>query len=227
MNKLNTMLTIVKSGNKNSGSWKMGQPRFAWVGSKSYAEYTTPSDAAESHRASKIEAAYSKETEKALESYSMDGYEPMNRLLRGLWIPPNNPAKKYAAELQTKIDMIVKAAKPLKHNTIVYRGQHYDEFKAGNTFRDKGIVSVTLDREIATSNWFGRHDLAKILLPKGTPVVYGSTAERELLLIPNSKFKVESTEPVTYSIPFANGRKATAKHSTVQYNLRYMPHVSK
>lgn len=133
--------------------------------------------------------------------YFLRGYLAVNRYLRKGEVfdfPKMDAIKKI-------IDAMHKSFVPLDRDAIVYRGMN---FTPSGTFTDKGFVSTSLSKYTASRFPLGQHDtehtVAKILVPKGTPVGFANLRavgfdEREIILPPNLKFKVKSAGP--YVLP--------------------------
>lgn len=123
---------------------------------------------------------------------SPSGYPLINEQLRGRNVVH---ADLPLAKKQIKfLDQALEKAPPLKKDTLVYRGFSMEQFgnlKPGSVIQDKGFVSTSVTKEGAGSfRAFGQQAFAKIILPKGTRAIGGST--KEMLLSRNSKFKISS-----------------------------------
>lgn len=136
----------------------------------------------------------------AITKYGSNKYSGINRSLRVG--QGNSPLAK----------AMMSAFRPLLSDTVVYRGtKKAIPFKVGDTFSDKGFVSTS--RAVTTARNFtvrndgrlptnGKEHYTKIYLPKGTPVIYGrhdraeqgNSNEWELILPPNSKFKIHQID---------------------------------
>jgi hypothetical protein len=148
--------------------------------------------------------------DRALDWYTNVGFDYTNRYLReGVDIPPKE--KKYT---ETLIDLI--NSNTLLEGTTLYRGRPIineerariiDQLKVGDIMEDKGIGSTSVSEEEATSfakfdlDGVRRRALLKISVPSGAkgfkiPKGYSQYNEEEVMLPPNSKFKVTQIEEV-------------------------------
>lgn len=195
------MYQIIKSGNANSGSWNgPGSPRFNWsptypVGGKDYgAGGGTDVASYHSRQRSASRKTLTPEQKASIDWYSGAGYWQINPYLR-----TGKPIGVAGDEilgraldsidgLEQHIRNIWGAAQPLKKGIVVYRGSKYPDLKEGDVFTEKGFTSTSIDQE-RSDEQFGS-SMARILVRAGTPVVYGNNYDREIMLMPNTKFRV-------------------------------------
>lgn len=156
---------------------------------------TTPSMFYFDHRDAFLSSITPNQKE-ALEDYSGVYHQDINALLRtkqpSAFMSTMEPEELAATKKKTRwmIKNLYESMKPLDEAMIVYRGTSGVVMPAvGTTFRDKGFVSTSMDARIAAP--FAT--MFSIRIPKGTKVAYGtynSYDEYEIILPPNSKFKV-------------------------------------
>jgi hypothetical protein len=145
------------------------------------------------------------EEQESLRVYSGESAADINAHLRGYspGIDPSARLKGERATVQANLDSAIDKSS-LPENLMAFRGissdgwSRFEDLKPGDTFEDKGYVSTTLNRNIATQ--FARVDgpaggVMIALLPKGIKalpldVMLTQDAEREVLLPRNSKFRV-------------------------------------
>jgi hypothetical protein len=140
-----------------------------------------------------------------LKVYGVDGYLAMNlylrkgrvdsTLLRYAGVPDEGRLKQMVKRMK---DAFAKGAHRLEEDLIVHRAtDHPMKLKVGSTFTDKGFVSTSLSDVVAGNVVSERGGEAapvmfRIRLPKGTSVLPGNDWESELILAPDSTFRVVS-----------------------------------
>jgi hypothetical protein len=149
--------------------------------------------------------------DKALDWYTNVGFDFTNRYFReGTDISPKQ--KQHIQEILGLID-----SSSLTPGTVLYRGrpitneqraQEIDRLKVGDIMEDKGIVSTSVSEEVGTDfakfdlDGVKRRALLEITAPEGAkgyaiPKGYSQyDREEEVILPPNSKFKVTGIEEV-------------------------------
>lgn len=138
--------------------------------------------------------------EKGLRFYQSPGFALMNGQLRGLDAEGLKKQEHASDADMTRakgaskaLHSAIKAAPPLKADLTVFRGFSADQFgklEPGKVLQDKGFTSTALTNDAGSVGKASRKATAEIRLPAGTKAAAGST--RELVLPPNSKFKVVS-----------------------------------
>lgn len=98
-------------------------------------------------------------------------------------------------KLKEHIANIRASAKPLPANLIVYRGtsDYKPDYEIGTVLKEKGFTSTSLSA-MTVEDSFASSGYLRIALPKGTPVTYGTRDEKEIILMPNARFRVDSLE---------------------------------
>jgi phage-related protein (TIGR01555 family) len=138
--------------------------------------------------------SYSKEQRTAIDEYKEAAYEDINANLRGSKISGDRSQetlKRYTDNMDTMI-----AGSKLSEPVTVFRGINInpDLMEEGKTFTDKGFVSTSADD--AVPDKFNPKVRMEIRVPKGANafVYENDTAENEILLPRNSRFKIKSVE---------------------------------
>lgn len=141
----------------------------------------------------------------AIQNYSKGMlYKPLNAKLRGT-AQKGKAIEDYSdADLKRGYDNLMSAMKPLPFSTTVFRGANMDKpIKIGDEFLDKAFVSTGLRTNDADSfitgfnDNNGRRRFIKIRVPAGTPaIMYNGFNEHEIILPPNTKFRVIGREEV-------------------------------
>jgi hypothetical protein len=123
----------------------------------------------------------------AVQHYNGTGYQKINSDLRA-GKEPSGTAKLIDSALSKS---------PLSESMVAYRGFSGRELMAdfknsvGKTFSDKGFVSTSLDKNIATGFMRGQGKvLATIHIPAGTHAGYVGAGERELLIGRGQGFRI-------------------------------------
>lgn len=138
--------------------------------------------------------------EKGLRFYQSPGFALMNGQLRGL-DTGGLKRQEHASDADLTrakgasraLHSAIKAAPPLKDDLTVFRGFSTDQFgklEPGKILQDKGFTSTALTNDAGAVGKAARKATAEVKLPAGTKAAAGST--RELVLPPNSKFRVVS-----------------------------------
>lgn len=162
----------------------------------------------------------------ALSDYKNYGHAEANDYLRG-----GNFFKGQARQDGKALGETLKAAfdnpevyKELPKAQVVFRGISNDgvykalsRLRPGDTFSDKGLVSVSRRQQIAdyASNQGGAHVMIELELPKGTRYLSGNPQEAEYILRPGAKYEVTNrylARGDKYSNPYLELRVRAVKH---------------
>ncbi|MFN2636895.1 MAG: ADP-ribosyltransferase [Gemmatimonadaceae bacterium] len=140
--------------------------------------------------------------DKAMRFYQSPGYALMNGQLRGLDkadikadVSFNDSDLARAAKASKDLTAAIKKSPPLTEPMTVYRGFSADQFgdlTPGQMVTDKGFVSTSITPDVGAVGKASRPATAEIVLPVGAKAAAGTT--REMVLPPNSQFKVISVE---------------------------------
>jgi len=135
----------------------------------------------------------SKDTKKAIQYYTDDGYDKINNYLR-------YGGDKYVQQVYNSvklIDQAFKNAPPLTQDVITFRGIR-SSYQIEGDFTEKAYTSSTVDLSVALEfNNNNKCCIFKIHISKGTRVLplvdcSDNASELEVLLPRNSKFKILS-----------------------------------
>jgi hypothetical protein len=147
---------------------------------------------------SAIPSEQRKNTAAALKSWTTTAHKRINQSLR------TGEGKDRWADRIKGIDQVFRYdGHVLPHDIKLYRGSNFgDKLKVGQTFIDKGFVSMTPARHVAEH--FGDF-VFEITVPKGVSFFHPATTghdkfEDELLLDRNTRFRVVGIEPATHEI---------------------------
>lgn len=183
--------TVFKAGNANSGSWKNKQPRFNFVPKAIEDVDAWATDVMNERMTSAQEGV--------LGNYAMDAYEPINNFLRHGSTdarPMLYSEGMSNADAQKKVAAMQSASQILPFDVEVWRGVNWTPT---NTFSDKGFVSTSWKKSIATTFAMpmegpqtGKPDTyIHMIVPKGFRAIpWNRRGEHELILLPNTKFKI-------------------------------------
>lgn len=156
----------------------------------------------------------------ANENYLGDDYLHINQLLRKGkfdYYSYGSAYDKKKLSIQEDVKKLDKLTKlfSVKKDTVVWRGAS-NKFtlglKVGDTFTDKGIGSVSLNKSQSTK--FERGNLYRIVLKKGTLVGIGNSGEMELLIPRNTTYKITK-----WSTRHFSGRSWDSKRTSGSYRF--------
>ena len=144
------------------------------------------------------------EEQEALEYYLDDsGYMMFNNILRGKKTY-NQATQKNVGEHISHIKSAMTKQITTK-NVRVFRGIgksiSIESLGVGTIFQDAGFISTSTDKDVADEFMTGKIIL-DIIIPKNSYFAFGSSKEQEVILPPNSKFKVTAVKPM----PIPTGR---------------------
>jgi hypothetical protein len=129
--------------------------------------------------------------------YISDGYEDMNRYLRGLFDElPTRPA--YLEELLNSVDSLKSAfpsaGKVSEADDVLYRGIRGDAYngQVGDVITEQAFMSTS-----AYSGTTGFGQAIKFNVPAGQEYLIGNLSEREIILPPGAKFRIDALVPGT------------------------------
>ncbi|MGA5497708.1 ADP-ribosyltransferase [Streptomyces cinereoruber] len=146
---------------------------------------------------------YSEEEHSAvLESYTIDGYDDMNRWLRHRGEPDYVTEEEVQRQISVLSDLI-NAQEPTTTELTLYRGMRgqFLELNEGDTFHDKGFVSTSSSESVPRRRVTKKGGMYfTITVPKGAQVldvasVGARAAEDEVILPPGTQYRVRSVAP--------------------------------
>ncbi|MFC8882977.1 ADP-ribosyltransferase [Streptomyces cinereoruber] len=146
---------------------------------------------------------YSEEEHSAvLESYTIDGYDDMNRWLRHRGEPDYVTEEQVQRQISVLADLI-NAQEPTTSELTLYRGMRgqFLELNEGDEFHDKGFVSTSSSEDVPRRRVTKKGGMYfTITVPKGAQVldvasVGARAAEDEVILPPGTQYRVRSVAP--------------------------------